>query len=117
MKYQLDNYNMAFKSLMKHSRLIDDLMVKSARLPHDEKYSDFYYVWLKALLHAYSLKQLISGTIIEDGKVIYDYSSAYILSRSLYECVLTFYYLFDDVDSEMSEFRYLLWKRSCYFDR
>lgn len=117
MLFQYNDYDLAFRSLIKHSRIIDDLMVRSDKFPKNEKYSDFYYVWFKALLHAYSLKQLISGTKIDVKNIIYDYSSAYIISRALYECVLTSYYLFSDIDSETSEFRYLLWKYGCYYDR
>lgn len=119
MNIDYDNFDLAYESLINHVHKFDQSFITDQNIPKSEYYIDLYNLWIKAIMHSFSLKQIIDGTHLTIFNTqLHDYSSAYILARSLYESLLTMFYIFFDFKSDSEkEIKYNIWVYCGYFER
>jgi hypothetical protein len=82
--------------------------------PSDERLLYAQALALKFFEHACAIQSLSNGVdtnpIIQKDGTLLGYSSMEVLERSLFECLLTFFYIYiDPPDGDTFEFRYCVW--------
>lgn len=119
MNMDYDNFERAFESLMRQTIAVDEAFQNIFCDDKTQYNIDLHNLWIKGIMHSYTLKQIIDGTktVLTNGK-IYDYSSAYVIARCLYECVLTMHYIYFQYENEDEKtFKYLCWYYSGFLER
>lgn len=90
--------------------------------PSDERLVDGLWLTVKLLMHATTAHWLSKGTDVQQalrrsGRIL-DWPSVTVLARSALECLLAFYYVFVDPQTQDDvEFRYAAWKLSGFSQR
>lgn len=90
--------------------------------PSDERLVDGLWLTVKLLMHATTAHWLSKGTDVQQALrrpgLVFDWPSVTVLARSALECLLAFYYVFVDPQTEDDiEFRYAAWKLGGFSQR